>query len=380
MKVLHEKTTWILLLVLLLSPVLSMAQKNPRNLEIGWKTDTNKHMVPLEEFTILLLRDGIPPIDTPGFWEAKKAVSIYFEHEPVIAVQINNEAKAYPLSILMFHEIVNDELGNTPISATYCPLCNAALVFDRRLQHEGTTYLLDFGVSGMLRNSDLVMWDRQTESWWQQFTGEALVGELAGTSLNLVSSQLISVGEFFENYPEGKMLSAETGHSREYGTNPYSNYDDPDNIPRFYKGEIDNRLPPMERVIDIQVKGRRKIYPLSAIQKLKVINDVFEGEPIVLFHTSRTISVMDAGQINESREVGSTTVFSAILKGEKLQFENTNEGRFKDKISGSVFTITGYCMNGKYKGLQLEPVRHGNHFAFAWFAFYADSEIFQYPE
>lgn len=353
-----------------------MAQQNPKNLEIDWKTDTTKRIAPLEEFTALLLPDGIPPIDEPEFWNLERAALAFFEHEPLIVIEINGEAKAYPLSILTYHEIVNDELGGIPITVSYCPLCNAAIVFDRRLKLDGKEILLDFGVSGMLRNSDLVMWDRQTESWWQQFTGTALVGELAGEQLTYISSMIISLGEFTESYPEGLVLSTNTGHNKEYGTNPYTGYDNLSNTqPRLYKGEVDSRLPAMERVIDIQVDGKYKIYPLSLMSQEILINDSFEGEALVIFYTSKTVSVLDEASIEESREIGSVTVFRPVVHGEFLSFKMGSDG-FEDEQTGSLWSITGKCISGKLKGEKLRPVVHGNHFAFAWFEFHPESEIY----
>lgn len=352
------------------------AQNNPRNIELNWKTDTLKHLVPLNEFTALMKPDGIPPIDSPKFWKKEKAQESYFEHEPVIAVEINGKAKAYPLSVLMYHEIVNDELGGVPITATYCPLCNAAIVFDRRLEFQGSNYLLDFGVSGMLRNSDLVMWDRQTQSWWQQFTGVAQVGKLSGAELTTISSMLISLNEFFETYPEGHILSTETGYSNEYGTNPYTSYDNLENKqPRLFKGEVDSRLPAMERIVDIEVKGKFKIYPLSEISKRQVVNDNFQGEPVVFFHTEKTVSVLDKNNIGQSKQIGSVTVFDPRVDEKLLTFKKSEKG-FSDNQTASTWSITGKCIAGKMKGLELRPKKYGNHFAFAWFAFHPESEIF----
>ncbi|MBW8052053.1 MAG: DUF3179 domain-containing protein, partial [Cytophagales bacterium] len=135
---------------------------NKEKINQEWKTDITNKSVPLNEFIALLKRDGIPPIDNPKFWNKEEGDKVFFKHEPVIAVAINGKAKAYPLSILTWHEIVNDRIAGVDISATYCPLCNAAIVFDRKLNFKGKEYLLDFGVSGMLRKSDMVMWDRQT--------------------------------------------------------------------------------------------------------------------------------------------------------------------------------------------------------------------------
>ena len=303
-------------------------------------------------------------------------MEFYFEHEPVISVENKGIAKAYPLSVLMYHEIVNDNLGDLPILATYCPLCNAAIVFDRRLTFNGKDYLLDFGVSGMLRKSDLVMWDRQTESWWQQLMGEALVGKLAGAELSFINSQIISLNEFSETYPEGLVLSTETGHLRDYGTNPYIGYDDPGNKqPRLFLEKPDTRLPAMERVIDICVNGKYKIYPLSVVSEKKVINDSFQDQHIVIFYTEKTVSVLDENNIASSKKVGSATAFDPRVENEILVFDKFDNG-FKDRNTGSTWTITGKCTEGHLKGRKLRTLRHGNHFAFAWFAFYPESEIY----
>ncbi len=372
-----NKVIYFVLGTIIFQTVVIQAQNNPRNVELNWKTDTTKHAAPLNEFTALMKPDGIPPIDSPKFWDKEKATANYFEHEPVIAVEIGGKAKAYPLSVLMFHEIVNDEINGVPFSATYCPLCNAALVFDRRLKFNGNDYLLDFGVSGMLRNSDLVMWDRQTESWWQQLLGEALVGELTGAQLEIIPSMLISLNEFFESYPQGLVLSTETGHSNKYGTNPYTSYDNLENKqPRLFKGEVDDRLPAMERVIDIEVDGKYKIYPFSEISKKGVINDNFHGQAVVFFHTEKTVSVLDENSISKSRQIGSVTVFEPHFDGKLLTFKKTNEG-FVDNETGSVWSITGKCISGKLMGKELRPAPHGNHFAFAWFAFHPETEIFK---
>ena len=123
-----------------------------------------------------------------------------------------------PLRILIWHEIVNDEVGGTPVTVTYCPLCNSAIVFDRRVP----AHVLDFGTTGKLRNSDLVMYDRQTESWWQQFTGEAIVGSLTGTELKLIPSRLEFFGEFRTRHPGGKVLIPNNPELRTTGATPMS--------------------------------------------------------------------------------------------------------------------------------------------------------------
>ncbi len=361
--------------LLTIPPVLS--QQNPKNLKVNWKTDLNKHSVHLDEFLTLLEPDGIPPIDNPTFLNKEEGLKTYFEHEPVISVEIDGHTKAYPLSVLMFHEIVNDRLANKDILATYCPLCNAAIVFDRNLSHGGKTHLLDFGVSGMLRKSDMVMWDRQTESWWQQFTGEAIVGEFTGASLELIPSLLISVKEYFDTYPDGLILSTDNGKGIEYGINPYINYDNLKNErPMLFREKVNEKLPAMERVIDVSIKGVSIIYPLSTIRKMGVINDGIQGEKFVVLYSKETVSVLDSQIIKDSKKVGTTTVFSSDLNGRHLTFKKTKDG-FRDNETLSLWSVTGKCVDGKLKGNALLAIPHGNHFAFAWFAFNPNSNVYQ---
>jgi hypothetical protein len=162
-----------------------------------------------------------------------------------------------------------------------------------------------------------------------------------------------------------------------YGINPYSGCDDPGNTrPRLYSGTIDTRLPAMEGVIDIQVNGTYKIYPLTLIQEEGVINDRFQGGDIVIFYTSKTISVLDDQQISESRIIGSFTAFSSKIDDRLLNFGKGPEG-FVDEQTRSTWSITGKCISGEMSGKTLWPIVYGNHFAFAWFAFHPDSEIYE---
>lgn len=175
----------------------------PPDLAAGWKTDFSKHSVPFDEFMSGGPgKDGIPAVDEPKFVAVDDAESLA-DREPVIELVVDGEARAYPIQILIWHEIVNDAVGGVAVAVTFCPLCNTSIVFDRRL--DGRT--LDFGTTGNLRNSDLVMYDRQTESWWQQFGGEALVGELTGEELEQLPSRVVAWEAFRREHPEGKVLS-----------------------------------------------------------------------------------------------------------------------------------------------------------------------------
>ena len=374
----------LLAAVLFIMPFQDMLAQlqNPRNILYNWQTDTTKRTVPLSEFKVAVPKGAFPVLNDPKFIGAQQGRQAYFKHEPVISVAINGKAKAYPLNILTIHEVSNDTLAGTPILVTYCPLCNASVVYDRRLNQVGRERLLNFGVSGMLRHSDMVMYDLQTETWWQQLMGDALVGALAGAELEVIPSLVISVEEFFQRYPNGQILSPETGIAgaeRSYGQNPYVSYDDPKGSPYsafIDKEMVDKRLPPMERVVDVESKGKRKIYPFSAIAAQGVINDTFNGKHVVIFYKPGTVSVLDEREVSKSRGVGSATLFNAVLDGQKLFFQKKGD-LFKDQQTGSAWDITGSSIAGPLKGKQLRIEPHSNHLAFAWLAFYPESEIYE---
>jgi hypothetical protein len=344
-----------------------------------WQTDTSRTIVDLREFKSLMPRDRFEVFNMPDFLDKDEALKFYFRFEPVISIEIDGEARAYPLNVLTFHEIANDEIKGIPIAVTYCPLCNAGIVYDRRFKHEEKEYVFDFAVSGMLRKSDMVMWDKQTETWWQQLTGEGLVGKLSGEMLNYLPSMIISVEEFFLSHPDGKIMIShkKDNYGQTYGTNPYHNYDSLGNQgSKFFDEEVDDRLPAMERVVDIENSGKYKIYPFKKIRKSKVINDNFNGKDIVIFYAGKTISVLDEKDIEDSKHVGTVTVFSSIVEEKKLTFKK-KKGNFIDNETGSVWDITGKCIDGPHKEKQLATEVHSNHFAFAWLAFHPESEIYK---
>lgn len=355
--------------------------QNAKNVPFTWKTDLSKHSVDLSEIQIVLPKGSFPTLDHPDFIYSDEGLKSYFSKEPVIAIEINGDARAYPLNILTMHEISNDVVGNKPILVTYCPLCNSGIVYDRTLTIDGAPEIFEFEPSGMLRNSDMVMLDRTTETLWQQIIGTGIAGTLDKTELKIIPSLILSVEEFFIRYPQGKILSKNTGFAdsaKYYGTNPYENYDDADAKPyeRFFDHDkIDKRLPPMERVVDIEDMGAYKIYPLTLIEKYKVINDSFNDKKVVLMHQSGTVSILDKENIKESKDIGTIVVYNRIVNGQLLTFTK-NTANFKDEQTGSTWDITGRCISGNLKGSQLEIEPHSNHFAFAWLAFYPDSEIF----
>lgn len=368
---------WVTALLVIASlwasiPVVSSAQK-AQNRFPGWKTNFEKRSIDLGE----LLpggppKDAIPAINDPQFVSPGEAANWIKPQEPVISVVVNNEARAYPLQILIWHEMVNDRIGDVPLLVTFCPLCYSALVFDRRAA--GREF--QFGVSGFLRNSDMVMFDRESESLWQQFTAEAIVGDLTGAKLEPVPSQIISFKQFSAAYPKGHVLSRETGYHRSYGRNPYEGYDDISRRPFLYRGKIDSRLAPMEKIIGLTVNGTSKAYPSSITRKRRVIQDMIEGHPVIIFHADGAVSALDQSEISTSRQVGSIGVYDPRVDGQLLSFA-FKDGQFVDSETGSEWDITGRAIRGKMEGRALTPLAHGYYFAFAWFAFKPDSQLYR---
>lgn len=163
-------------------------------------------------------RDGIPALMTPRVQSAAEAG--WADDEMVLAIAIGGEARAYPIAILSWHELVNDELGGQPILVSYCPLCGTGLAFDRRAGGRART----FGVSGLLYRSDLLLYDRETESLWSQIASEAVTGPALGTRLRLLRSEMARWGEWKRDHPATTVLSPDTGHRRDYGRSPYGDY------------------------------------------------------------------------------------------------------------------------------------------------------------
>ncbi|MGI8631576.1 MAG: DUF3179 domain-containing protein [Solirubrobacterales bacterium] len=338
----------------------------------GWKTDFSEHSVPLTEFRSGgPPRDGIPPLDNPSFVSQERAAQDLDPSEPVAVVEIGDEARAYPIRILTWHEIVNDELGGTPISVTFCPLCNSTVAFDRRVGGRTMT----FGTTGNLRRSDLVMWDRQTESWWQQITAEAVVGELTGTKLEVLASQILSFTDFRKAHPEGEVLSQDTGFDRSYGENPYAGYDTNEGL---VTGDTPDRtLPAKARVSAVKDLAERPIvYPFARLRDDAPVNDRAGGTDLVVFYDSKVRSALDETSIPESRNVGASAVYRRRLGERTLTFtQGSAPGRFNDRQTGSEWDLTGRAIRGELKGRQLEAIPHDDQFWFALAAFFDDPDI-----
>jgi hypothetical protein len=353
--------SWLLALSLL-------AQLGPGS----WRTDLSKKSIDLSE----LMpggppKDGIPAIDRPTFISPAEASAWLSPNEPVLVTEHAGEARAYPLQILIWHELVNDQIGELPILVSYCPLCNSAIVFDRRLDAK----VYDFGVSGMLRQSDMVMYDRQTDSLWQQITGEAIVGTLTGKQLKRVRSQTLSFESFSRAFPNGKVLSRETGHRRPYGQNPYVGYEFGNRLIMPVKMSRSVRaLPPLERIVTVTVEGKSKAYPFSLLRRRGVVEDRIGNLRLAVFFEKGTVTPLDDKRIAGSRDVGAAAVFLPELEGRPLSFRR-RDGKIVDKQTGSTWNLFGIATDGPLAGSRLTPVEHGVYFAFAWLVFNPETQI-----
>ena len=286
---------------LALSALALTAKAEPNVWAYEWP-DTNFEKTNVENWAEILSggppKDGIPALSDPGFI-AVSAETRLGGREPVITVEMDGAVpRAYPVRYLMWHEIVNDVIGEVPVAVTFCPLCNSGITFDRRIDR--TT--LSFGVSGKLRNSDMVMYDHQTESWWQQALGQAIVGDLTGTELNTLPSWMESWADFSVRNPDGLVMD-EPRFNRAYGQNPYRKYDSAAR-PFLYNGETPpHGILPLARVVRV---GDRA-WPLTRLSDLGRIDEA----GLRLSWTAGQASALDTGKISRGRDVGSVRVRDA---------------------------------------------------------------------
>jgi Protein of unknown function (DUF3179) len=320
--------------------------------------------------------DGIPPIDDPRFLAPGDA-SFLADREPVLAVEVDGDARAYPLQILTWHEIVNDEIGGVPVSVTYCPLCNTGIAF-KRPTIDGQ--LLDFGTSGKLYNSNLVMYDRQSGTYWAQATGLAIVGPYSGEQLGFVPAGIVSFADWKAEHGDGLVLSRATGFERPYGENPYAGLDTSER-PFLFAGELDERLPATSRVLGIVRPGDVVAFPYDivsagAIGGWAVVMERVAETRIAVFWKAGTASALDTERIVSGRDVGAIAAYRPEAGGRRLTFEATSNG-IVDHQTGSVWSILGRAVEGPLEGEQLLPELAIDSFWFDWAAFHPETRIFE---
>ena len=313
--------------------------------------------------------DGIPAIDHPRF-ERADHVDWLRPNEPVLAVEVGGDARAYPVQILIWHEIVNDTLGGTPVAITYCPLCNSAIGYDRRAAGR----VLDFGTSGKLYNSDLVAYDRQTRSLWVQFLGQAVAGVLTGTQLRAYPVSTVSWADWHRAHTQGWVLSHDTGFSRDYGRNPYPGYDDIHAAPFLFSGKTDGRLAAMTRLVGLERGGDAVAVVLDGLRRRRVIDITVGGQAVVVWVRPGTASALSGDNIAGGTDRGATGAFLPVLDGKTLHFA-TDPAGFRDRETGTTWDVLGRGLAGPLVGRALAPVVHVDTFWFAWAAFRPGSRI-----
>jgi len=330
------------------------------------------------ELIDVLPADRITAITRPAFETPTKAGEWLDDKAPVIAVSDGREARAYPLAIMLWHEVVDDVLGTAPVAVTYAPLANAAVVYDRR--PAGAPYggrAVELRVSGKLYRSDLVLYDRQTahgggrandtETLWIQMVGRAVAGPGAGATLTPLPSQIVSLSSFRAAYPNGAVL-ARPGDGRAYGFDPYAGYDSRATpFSGFIAIKADPRRPPMQRVVGVSDAGGSVAIGYDRLRARRVV----ESADDVVFWQPGARSALDAAHVQDARDVGETGVFRRTDRsGTALHFVALPNGGFRDVQTGSTWDVLGRAVDGPRKGDQLRPVVHLDTFWFAFSAFH----------
>jgi len=315
--------------------------------------------------------DGIPSLDAPVFIDAATVGDQLEPAESVVVLELNGDARAYPVRVMIWHEIVNDTVGDVPVSVTYCPLCNSAVSYRREVNGVETT----FGTSGSLFASALIMYDRLTESLWTHFDGRAVVGVLAGTQLEPLASPLMAWEDFIAAHPDGRVLDwTRTGHSRDYGRNPYVGYDDAETEPFLFRGIVDDRERAMQRVVGITVDEASVAYSMALLAdgggSATAVN-VGSRDLVILWKPGQA-SALDASTVGGGEGVGSVGVFVPELDGSPVTLI-AQGGVFLDRETGSTWTIAGIAVEGPLAGSRLERVEHLDTFWFAWSTYRPDT-------
>lgn len=352
-----------LVLALYMPPVLHSIEEQrlekqvtiPSNSDQIQITNGVKRLIPLDDIKSGgPPKDGIPSIDNPKFVKAQDAQFVS-DGDFVIGLDINGETKAYPLFILVWHEIVNDRFGNTPVAVTYCPLCFTTQVFDRTIDGAET----EFGTSGKLYNSNLVMYDRNTDSMWSQALGKAIVGDLTGYELQKIPFDLAKWSDWKMLHPDTLVLSTDTGFSRPYGTDPYGDYYTDSRI-IFPIKNTDDRMHPKEIILGFEDKNSFKAYKLSDIESQKIVNDRTNEKNLLLVLVSPS----------------NVRAFDRLVDGRILEFTITDQD-IMDMQTGSHWNIDGLATSGPLKGKQLGRIAFNPGFWFEWAAFHPDTEVYQ---
>ncbi|MHA7646953.1 DUF3179 domain-containing protein [Nitrosopumilus sp. S4] len=318
------------------------------------ETNGVKHIIPLDKIKSGgPPKDGIPSIDHPVFVDVKNSFFMS-DSDTVIGLSINGQTKAYPLFILVWHEIVNDNIGGIPVAVTYCPLCYTNQVFERKINGQE----VEFGTSGKLYNSNLLMYDRLTESYWSQALGTAVKGDLTGYQLNLIPFDVMTWGDWKTLYPNTLVLTTDTGHIRSYATDPYGNYYTEPRI-MFPVEHRDDRVHPKEIIVGLEIDDVYKAYKQKDIEYNILINDSINEVPLVLW----------------SLYAENSRVYERIIDGVVLDFEYVDD-KIIDQQTQSEWNYDGMGVSGEHFGKQLKRIPIEPGFWFEWVAFHPNTLVY----
>lgn len=309
-------------------------------------------------------KDVIPSIDFPKYVGPERWDDMRYDGDGlVIGVEVNGVRRAYPFQVLVWHEIVNDTIDGLPLVITYCPLCGTGIVFESMIDDAG--YPVYFGVSGKLYNSDLLMYDRRTDSLWSQITGMAVVGPLSGTRLTHYPSEIMTWNEWRAAYPDSQALDRDTGFFASfevdmYEADPYPNYDESPSL-WFPVAGRDDRLHNKTRVTGVEIDDVTfGAYPDALVAEHGPVNDVLGSTPLLV--------VADPGAGHN------VLVFVREVDGQALTFSADDDG-LVDAETGTRWSYSGEAVSGAFAGRQLQLVVTVKGFWFAWFAFHQDTEL-----
>ncbi len=297
--------------------------------------------------------DGIPSIDQPKFISASAATFLADSYDMVIGIDYNGDARAYPLQILVWHEIVNDVIGGLPLAITYCPLCYSTAAFIRVVNNVTVT----FGTSGKLYNNNLVMYDRVTKSLWSQIWGQAIAGQLTGQTLKRIPLDVLTWGEWKKLHPNTVVLSKQTGFNRPYGDDPYGGYSTSGEI-LFPLSHLDKSLPPKTVVWGLTLGNQARAYPLQNLTTLA--RDSFGGKNVLVWRFGSDVRFFDP-----------------VVKGVPLSFEDVN-GTIVDLGTHSTWNYEGVATSGLLSGLNMTRYVAETSYWFAWAAFYPDTTLYSH--
>ena len=339
--------------------------------EQGWKTDWSNYILHPDSLTVTGDRNRLPSLDYPKFETIESAEKWLRGREPVAVVSINGDVRAYPIKIMMEHDIANDVVGGTPVLMTFCILCGSAMAFDRRFDGE----TLEFSYAGALHNSNLVIYDRTTETLWGQAVGQGLIGKYAGKRLTFIPAPVLSFKDFKDNEPDGKVLSKDTGFDRDYDRGRLAEYDTSPPFSRIFRWKVDQRLSAKERVLVIETPDDLAAFPYSVLSERKVMSSKVGGEEFVVLWAPGTASIY-AEKAADGVDVGAAVAYSPVIDGRRLRFRATEQdGRFRDRETGTTWTLAGKAIDGPLAGRTLDPAVHGVHFWFVWAAYRPETRV-----